>query len=110
MLQSKAENQRADNNQLFDWQLYGALIRLERTKQGMYKAALLSDAIYSRTGFRVSKYVLYRIEQNRQEPTAMQFVSINMTLWQTPYPDSNLFQCLSDAWKHIAEENGEQDV
>jgi len=52
---------------------------------------------------QISKDVLYRIEQNRQEPTAMQFLAINLALFNKIWPEgrSEMIACLSDEWRNF---------
>ncbi|MEA5020769.1 MAG: hypothetical protein VB027_10425 [Gordonibacter sp.] len=95
-----------ESNELFDWSLYGALIRHGRVKAGCRNTGEFSELIERRTRFRISKDVLYRIEQNRQEPTAMQFVSINLALFFEVWPDfhGSIAPCLSKEWAEINSE------
>lgn len=97
-----------ENNELFDWSLYGAMVRHERTKLGYKNTNDLSDTIYRRTRMRVSKDVLYRIEQNRQEPTAMQFMAINLAIFNEIWPRfrADMSACPSEKWR-IYNENEE---
>lgn len=92
-----------EKNELFDWSLFGALIRHERTKAGCRNTGEFSELVERRTHFKISKDVLYRIEQNRQEPTAMQFVSINLALFREVWPDlfGDLNPCMSKEWREI---------
>lgn len=94
------------DNDLFDWSLYGALIRHERAKAGCKNTGEFSELIKRRTHFAISKDVLYRIEQNRQEPTAMQFVAINLALFFEVWPDfhGSISPCLSKEWAEINSE------
>ena len=93
------------DNSLFDWSKYGALIRHERTNKGLKNPAEFSRYIFLRTRFEISKDVLYRIEQNRQEPTAMQFLAINLALFGKMWPSYSweLGSCLCREWDYFAE-------
>jgi len=92
-----------NSNELFDWSLYGAMVRHARTKLGYKNTNDLSETIFRRTRMQISKDVLYRIEQNRQEPTAMQFLAINLALFNKIWPEgrSEMIACLSDEWRNF---------
>lgn len=82
----------------FDWSLYGTLIRHYRVKIECKNISSFSELIERRTYFKISKDALYRIEQNRQEPTAMQFMAINLTLFGKMY-DERLAALILDMGK-----------
>ena len=81
--------------ELFDWPLYGALVRHHRTKAGIKTAAAFSDAVYERTRAKVSRDSIYKIEQGRQVPDAMQFMAINLALFGEVWPVWPLRQCFA---------------
>lgn len=93
---------------VFDWALYGALIRHRRNELGIKKAADFSDAVYRRTRVRISRDSIYKIEQGRQVPDAVQFMAVNMALFGQAWPDwrISLEQCMSPEWKRYNEEEG----
>lgn len=87
----------------FDWDIYGAIVRMTRRKRGYKNFQQFSDAIYRRTRKPIAPNVLKRIEQGRQEPTASQFMAINLSLFKEFAPTQNdksdLAKCLSDEWR-----------
>lgn len=101
-----------ERNEIFDWSLYGAMVRHERTKRGYKNTEALSDTVFRRTRIRISKDVLYRIEQNRQEPTAMQFLAINLALFNEIWPRyrADMSACLSDEWREYNENEGMPEI
>lgn len=89
---------------LYDWDLFGALMKLERKKLFITSTAELSEEIYLNTRKRISKDTLYRIEQGKQVPNAEQFMAINLTLFGSLIPGefSNMHTCLSEEWRECA--------
>lgn len=93
-------------HQLFDWNLYGTLVRRERLNRGMKTPSELSREIQRCTRQQISKDVLYRIEQNRQDPTAQQFLAINLTLFGKLFPEqrADISACLCAEWRFYQNE------
>lgn len=90
------------DEELFSWGLYANLIRQKRTSMGYTTAKKFSAGIYRRTRLRVSSDVLYRIEQCRQEPTAMQFMAINLSLFDEVWP-FEVRACARGGWVELVE-------
>lgn len=86
---------------LFDWSVYGALVRNARNRLGYKTAEAFSETIWFRTRVSVSSVSLYRIEQGRQVPDAMQFMGINMALFGAILPDALIDPCISRDWHEI---------
>ena len=89
---------------MFDWSLYGMLVRKHRAKKGYKKAEAFSETIWRRTRVDVSRDTLYKIEQGRQVPSAEQFMAINMALFGAPFNDDLLHLCMSAEWRSIFNE------
>lgn len=87
---------------LFSWGAYAYLIREKRTKKGYTTAKKFSSAIYRRTRLEVSSDVVYRIEQCRQEPNAMQFMAINLSLFDEVFP-YEVRECARGGWVDLIE-------
>lgn len=93
-----------DNEEtMFDWSVYGALIRRARMDLGYRKAEEFSRSIYRRTRVKVSRDTLYKVEQGRQVPDAIQFMAINMALSGDPFYRKLTGMCMSSEWAKIAE-------
>lgn len=97
-----------NKDSFFSWSVYGALVRMHRTKLGYKNTASFSDGIERRTGMYISKDVLYRIEQSRQVPTAEQFMAINLALFDSISPskyEDDFYSCINREWReHIENE------
>ena len=94
-----------EQNSLFDWSLYGALVKNARRKMGYKTAEAFSATIWRRTRYHISKDTLYKIEQGKQMPDAAQFMAISLVLEKSFYPASIGGICASIEWQGIA--NGE---
>ena len=82
-----------DKGKLFDWELYGVLVRLGRVKLGYRKADSFSKHIHARTGYDITHWSLYKIEQGSRIPGAEQFLAINMSIWGEMLPDEVVRKC-----------------
>lgn len=91
---------------LFDWSLYGALIKHKRIQRGIKNVPAFSDFIRFCTRESISRDALYRIEQGRQTPSAEQFIAINLALFgaQWPSSDASFLGCFSEGWREYVEE------
>ena len=96
------DNSMATDNELFDWVLYGTLIRYRRTKLGYKKAELFSQTLWRRTRVYLSRDMLYKIEQGRQIPNALQFMALNLALYGLMFPEDVLQQCMSPEFRTLA--------
>lgn len=85
----------------FDWTLYSALIRKDRKDRGYRTAASFSETIYRRTRVSISRDTIYKIEQGKQTPDALQFMAINISLYKTPLPKRVTDLCFSPEWRSI---------
>lgn len=91
---------------MFDWGLYGAMVRHTRNKLGFTKAEDFGAALWRRTRIYISRDVLYKIEQGRQVPDAMQFMALNLVLFGSYYPELKVIDmCLSSDWEYIEKHN-----
>lgn len=91
----------------WDDQLYGAMVKNARKKAGYSTAQAFSDTIYRRTRVRITRDVLYKIEQGRQTPDLRQFMAINIALYHVPLPSKITVPCMSAEWINIASNEGE---
>lgn len=89
---------------MFDWSLYGMLVRKHRVEKGYKKAEAFSETIWRRTRVDISRDTLYKIEQGRQIPNAEQFMAINMALFGAPINEELLQLCMSTEWRSISNE------
>lgn len=87
---------------MFDWGLYGMLVRKKRIDLGYKKAEEFAASIWRRTRIHVSRDSLYKIEQGRQIPDGNQFMGINMALCGNPFYPEITGMCMSNEWKKIA--------
>lgn len=92
---------------MFDWSLYGMLVRKHRAEKGYKKAEAFSETIWRRTRVDISRDTLYKIEQGRQVPNAEQFMAINMALFGAPINDDLLHLCMSAEWRSISNEEAD---
>lgn len=90
-----------DDVEVFDWSLYSALIRKARKDMGFKTAEAFSATIYRRTRVKISRDSIYKIEQGKQTPDAMQFMAINMVLYNEPFPGRIVTSCLCPEWVQI---------
>lgn len=98
--------QKSDKRAFFDFEKYGSLIRRKRLSMGYQTGKDFSRGIYLRTRFHISDQSLYKIEQGKQEPTLVQFLAINLALFQSPFPGETTYQgsispCLLGGWEYI---------
>lgn len=94
--------------EMFDWSLYGMLVRKYRADLGYKRAEEFSDTIWRRTRVRISRDAVYRIEQGKQTPSADQFMAINLALFGSPFGGDAIRLCMAKEWKQIMD--GEVDV
>lgn len=89
------------DDMVFDWGLYGMLIRKRRIDIGYKKAEFFAKSIWRRARVAISRDTLYKIEQGRQIPDALQFMGINMALYGVPFSEEVMQLCMSNEWKEI---------
>ncbi len=94
-----------EKRKVFDWGLYGALVRKARTDLGYRKAEDFADSIWRRTRVKVSRDTLYKIEQGRQVPDGNQFMAINMALSGTRFFPWITNLCTSMEWQSIEDQS-----
>lgn len=93
------EKERIDT-ELFDWALFGEMVRYMRRRQGYYSASEFSDAISSRASVDISADTLYKIESGKQATSAMQFFAITITLGLSAAESIEMFlPCACNIWK-----------
>lgn len=92
-----------DIEPMFDWALYGALVRKERIRLGYRRAEDFAASIWRRTRVDVSRDTLYKVEQGRQVPDALQFMAINMALGFDPFFGRVVDMCISSEWRIASE-------
>ena len=90
--------------ELFDWELYGMLVRNRRKKMGYKDADLFSQTLYRRVRLQISRDAIYKIETAKQEPTTTQFMGINLALWGEVIPSEITSFCMIDQWKTMVDE------
>lgn len=71
---------------LFDSQLFGLLLRRERMNQGIKTADAFSVSIEKKTGFKISRDLLYRIESGKTLPNLEQAIAISLSLRDNTSP------------------------
>ena len=91
----------------FDWTVYGAIVKSTRKRIGYKTAQSFSDTIWRRTRVTVSRDSVYKIEQGRQIPDALQFMAINIALFQDPFPDKQLGACYCIEWGDLLDHDGQ---
>lgn len=91
-----------DAEELFDWTVFGALIRNKRKKKGYKTAEEFSRTIYNRTRFTISAETLYKIEGGKQVPNAMQLMAICMSVSWSPQIGNLFAVCASNEWNEVA--------
>ena len=91
-----------DAEELFDWTVFGALIRNKRKKKGYKTAEEFSQTIYNRTRFNISAETLYKIEGGKQVPNAMQLMAICMSVNWSPQIGDLFSVCASNEWNEVA--------
>lgn len=94
---------------LFDWTMFGSVIRITRRILGYRKASEFSDAIVDITGYSITADTLYKIESGKQAPSAMQLFAIMLALGVTADNFSSvvgdtMMACSRGEWKKIAKE------
>ena len=94
-----------ENEELFDWHLFGAMLRNRRLKMGYKKASAFSETIYNRTRLIITEQQLYKIESGRRVPTGMELVAIAVTVGRGAFLQM-LSTCSCDEWSGEWE-NGE---
>ena len=80
---------------LFDLELYGAKCRKRRQDLGYKTADAFAASVRRRTDASITRDILYKIEQGRQEPGASLFLALNLSLWGDPFPFEAIGECLS---------------
>lgn len=91
-----------DSEDLFDWTVFGALIRNKRRKKGYKTAEEFSKTIYNRTRFTISAETIYKIEGGKQVPNAMQLMAICMSVSWSPQIGDLFAVCASNEWNEVA--------
>lgn len=86
--------------------VYGSLVKDARRKAGYVKAEDFGRAVWRRTRVYLSRDVMYKIEQGRQDPTVVQFMAINLTLFGAPVPSRVTMPCICPEWIEIAANDG----
>lgn len=89
-------------DELFDWELYGLLVRRARQNMGYKKAEEFAESIWRRTHARISRDTLYKIEQGRQVPDASQFMALNLAVSQSLFNPEVANMCVSRSWKSLS--------
>ncbi|MEG1827730.1 MAG: hypothetical protein RRZ85_06235 [Gordonibacter sp.] len=87
---------------MFDWALYGMVVRKRRIELGYKKAEHFAASMWRRVRFAISRDSLYKIEQGKQVPTGTQVLAINMALYGQPFPAELFDICAMPAWKSMA--------
>lgn len=95
--------------ELFDWKLYGLLIRKARQDLGFTKAEEFAESILRRTHTRISRDTLYKIEQGRQVPDANQFMALNLAVGKSLFNPETSGMCVSQTWKSLSDGVGIPD-
>lgn len=92
-----------DEPMMFDTELYGLLIRKKRIDSGYRRAEDFAKSVYRRTRVRITRDMLYKIEQGRQTPDCVQFMAINLALTGKLFPNELIRLCTSREWSVIDE-------
>ena len=92
---------RDDSFDAFDWSLYSALVRKDRKDKGFKTAEAFSATIYRRTRVNISRDSVYKIEQGKQTPDALQFMAINIALYNEPMPHRITSLCFCPEWDQM---------
>lgn len=85
--------------------LYGALIKKKRLDLGYRKAEDFVDAMKIKTGYEVSKDILYRMEAGKREPTINFLIAFNMMCGKPLLDSSILEMCLPREWVEQSSED-----
>lgn len=91
-----------DPEYLFDWHLFGAMLRNRRTRMGYKTAESFARTIYNRTRYTVTKEQMYKIESGRRMPNGSELVAIALAIGK-PHFMKILDACACDEWKAVAE-------
>ena len=86
---------------MIDWGLYGMMVRRERTRAGFKRAADFCHSVQRRTRVFISRDVLYKIEQGRQEPSGTQLAALNLSLFGEAFPSWLMPRLASNEWIEI---------
>ena len=86
---------------LFDWALYGMLCRKRRNDLGYKTAEAFAKSVWRRTRLQLTRDILYKIEQGRQTPDAMQFMALNISLWGQIMPYDVIQMCASKEFGQV---------
>ena len=68
------------------WARYGSMCREARISLGYASARSFCDALRLRMHLKMTKDVLYKVEQGRQVPKAELFIALNIALFGNPLP------------------------
>ena len=96
-------------SEVFDFALFGILIRKERKDQGISSVDEFVKSIEEKTGLSVPKEALTRIESGKQEPRLSQVIAISLTLYNRlplgfhTSPDPITLACCKK-WQEMEEE------
>lgn len=102
-----AQSEKEEPLEAFDWGLYSALIRKDRKDLGYRTADAFSATVYRRTRIVISRDSVYKIEQGKQIPDALQFMAINISLYKEPLPSRVIELCYCPEWREIWQNGGE---
>ena len=91
----------------WDGVLYGSLVKNARKKAGFANVESFTAGIYRKTRVYISRDVYYKLEQGRQTPSIVQFMAINITLFDIPMPTNIALPCICPEWLGIVESGGE---
>lgn len=97
----RGPNIEGEAGRMFDWSLYGLLVRKMRLDAGFRKVEDFSEAVWRRTRVYLSRDTLYKIEQGRQVPDAIQFMALNLALSGDPSGGEAARMCASKEWQSI---------
>lgn len=87
--------------EVIDWNVYGALMRNTRMKNGYKNMDDFARGLWLRARVKVGKETLYKIEQGKQPPSVETFFGINLVLFGEFLPEKLFSFSVCDEWKAI---------
>lgn len=85
---------------IFDWGIFGVLVRCFRRELGFRKAEEFSDAIEQETGLKISADIIYKIENGKQKATVEQFFAI-LSMFDTGSRKRIIRLCVCDGMSEV---------
>ena len=84
--------------------LFGAFIKRERLNLGYRKAEDFVYVMKTKTGYEISKDILYRIEKGKRIPDINFIAAFNIMLGRKPTDMTIVEACTPQEWKDLGDE------